>query len=62
MDKVINSDILEGTGNGNSSDQKESLMHRTPRKDVTRQVTKADSLFSTVFWSQKVRAPSSLVQ
>ena len=45
-----------------SSDQKESPVDWTPHEDVTRQTTKADSLLSTVFWSQKERAPSSPVQ
>ena len=47
---------------GRSSDQKESLVDWTPDEDVTRQATKADSLLSTVFWSQTERAPSSPVQ
>ena len=47
---------------GRTSDQKESLVDWTPHEDVTRQATKADSLLSTVFWSQKVRASSSPVQ
>ena len=47
---------------GRSSDQKESPVNWTPHQDVTRQATKADSLLSTVFWSQKERAPSSPVQ
>ena len=47
---------------GRSSDQKESPADWTPHKDVTRQATKADSLLSTVFWSQKERASSSPVQ
>ena len=47
---------------GRSSDQKDSPVDWTPHEDVTRQATKADSLLSTVFWSQKERAPSSLVQ
>ena len=34
----------------------------TPHEDDTKQATKADSLLSTVFWSQKERAPSSPVQ
>ena len=38
---------------GRSSDQKESPVNWTPHEDVTRQATKADSLLSTVFWSQK---------
>ena len=45
-----------------SSDQKESPVDWILREDVTRQATKADSLLSTVFWSQKEGAPSSLVQ
>ena len=47
---------------GRSSDQKQSPVDWTPHEDVTRQATKADSLLSTVFWSQKERAPSSPVQ
>ena len=47
---------------GRSSDQKESPVDWTPHEDVTRQATKADSLLSTVFWSQKERTPSSPVQ
>ena len=47
---------------GRSSDQKESPVDWTPHEDITRQTIKADSLLSTVFWSQKERAPSSLVQ
>ena len=38
---------------GRSSDQKESPVDWTPHEYVTRQATKADSLLSTVFWSQK---------
>ena len=34
----------------------------TPHEDVTRQATKAGCLLSTVFWSQKEKAPSSSVQ
>ena len=45
-----------------SSDQKESPVDWTPHEDVTRQATKAGSLLSTVFWSEKERAPSSQVQ
>ena len=45
-----------------SSDQKESPVDWTPRGDVTRQATKAGSLFPTVFWSEKERTPSSTVQ
>ena len=47
---------------GRSSNQKESPVDWTPHEDVTRQATKAGSLLSTVFWSQKERAPSSPVQ
>ena len=47
---------------GRSSDQKESPVDWTPHEDVTRQATKAGSLLSTVFWSEKERAPSSPVQ
>ncbi|KAK2181558.1 hypothetical protein NP493_393g03010 [Ridgeia piscesae] len=61
MDKVTN--ILERTGLPPMEDlQKESPVDWTPHEDVTRQATKADSLLSTVFWSQKERAPSSPVQ
>ena len=44
------------------SDRKESAVDWTPHEDVTRQATKADYLLSTVFWTQKERAPSSPVQ
>ena len=37
-------------------------MDWTPHEDVTRQATEAGSLLSTVFWSEKERAPSSPVQ
>ena len=47
---------------GRSSDQKESPVDWTPHEDVTRQATEAGSLLSTVFWSEKERAPSSPVQ
>ena len=47
---------------GTSSCQKESPMDWTRHGDVTRQVTKTDSILSTVFWSQKERAPSFPVQ
>ncbi|KAK2187283.1 hypothetical protein NP493_171g01002 [Ridgeia piscesae] len=47
---------------GRSSDQKESPVNWTPHEDVTRQTTKAGALLSTVFWSQKERAPSSPIQ
>ena len=43
---------------GRSSVQKESLVDWTPHEDVTRQATKAGS----VFWSQKERAPTSRIQ
>ena len=46
MDNVTNKEILDWT------------LH----EDVTRQAPKAGSLLSTVFWSQKERAPSSPVQ
>ncbi|KAK2177279.1 hypothetical protein NP493_608g00022 [Ridgeia piscesae] len=66
MDKVTHKDILEGTGLPSMEDllitKKESLVDRTPHEDVTRQATKADYLLSTVFWSQKERAPSFPVQ
>ena len=57
MDKVTNKEILERT-----SDQKEYPVDWIPHEDVTRQATKAGFLLSTVFWSQKERAPSSPVQ
>ena len=44
------------------SDQKESPVDWTPQEDVARQATKAGSPASTVFCSQKERAPSSPVQ
>ena len=44
------------------SDQKESPVDWTPHEDITSQATKAGSLLSTVFWSQKERVPSSPVQ
>ena len=47
---------------GRFSDQKEYPVDWTPNEDVTRQATKAGSLLSTVFWSQKERAPLSPVQ
>ncbi|KAK2190216.1 hypothetical protein NP493_87g11012 [Ridgeia piscesae] len=47
---------------GRTSDQKESPVDWTPHEDITRQATKAGSLLSTDFWSQKERAPSSPVQ
>ena len=46
---------------GRSSDKNKKNLW-TPHEDVTRQATKAGSLLSTVFWSQKERAPSSPVQ
>ena len=45
-----------------SNGQKESPVDWTCREDVNKQATKAGSLPSTVFWSQKERAPSSPVQ
>ena len=62
MNKVINKDILKRTWLPSMEDQKESPVEWTPHEDVTRQATKVDSLLSTVFWSQKERAPSSPVQ
>ena len=67
MDKVTNKEILERT---RLLSMKDFLIRRnlrwtgrwTPHHDVTRQATKAGSLLSTVFWSQKKRAPSSPVQ
>ena len=40
---------------GRTSDQKESPVDWTPHENITRQATKAGSLLSTVFWSQKER-------
>ena len=64
MDKVTNKEILADRAAiyRRPSDQKESPVDWTPHEDVTRQATKADFLLSTVFWSQKGRAPSSPVQ
>ncbi|KAK2189645.1 hypothetical protein NP493_101g09070 [Ridgeia piscesae] len=64
--KVANKDIRHTRTDraaiyGRSSDQKESP-DWTPHENVTRQATKADILLSTVFWSQKERAPSTPVQ
>ena len=47
---------------GTSSDQKVSPVDWPPHEDVTRQATKADSLFLTVFWSQKEMGPTYPVQ
>ena len=47
---------------GRSSDQKESPVDWAPLQHVTRQAIKAGYLFSTIFWSQKDRAPSSPFQ
>ena len=38
---------------GRCSDQNESPVDWTTHEDVTRQATKADSLLSTVYWTQK---------
>ncbi|KAK2190309.1 hypothetical protein NP493_79g07026 [Ridgeia piscesae] len=47
-------DNLDGAAiYGKSSDQKESPVDWTPHEDIKRQATKADSLLSTVFLSQK---------
>ena len=65
MDKVTNKEILERTGMPSMEDlltRKKSPVDWTPHEDVTRQATKAGSLLSTVFWSQKERAPSAPVQ
>ena len=61
-DKQGNTPMDRAAIYGRSSDQKESPVDWTPHEDVTRQATKAGSLLSTVFWSQKERAPSSPVQ
>ena len=47
---------------GRSSDKSESPVDWTPHEDVIRQATKAVSLLSAIFWSQKERAPSFPVQ
>ena len=47
---------------GRSWDQNKSPVDWTPHEDVTRQAIKAGFLLSTVFWSQKERAPLSPVQ
>ena len=63
MDKVTNKGNTKTAAiYGRSSDQKESPVDWTPYEDVTRQATKTGFLLSTVFWSQKERAPSSPVQ
>ena len=55
MDKMTNKDILERTG-------LPSMEDLLIKKNLHEDVTKADSLFSNVFWSQRERAPSSPVQ
>ena len=65
MDKVTNNQGHTRTDRAaiyGRSDLKESPVDWTPHEDVTRQATKAGSLLSNVFWSQKERAPSSSVQ
>ena len=47
---------------GRSSDQKESPVDWIPDEDFIRQATEASALLSTVFWSQKERAPSPPIQ
>ena len=47
---------------GGYSDQIESQVDWTPHEDVTRQATKTESLLSTIFWSQKERAPSDTIK
>ena len=61
-DKQGNTRTARAAIYGSSSDQKESPVDWTPHEDVTRQATKAGSLLSNVFWSQKDRTPSSPVQ
>ena len=61
-DKQGNTRVDRAAIYGRSSDQKEHPVDWTPHEDVTRQATKAGSLLSTVFWSQKERAPLSPVQ
>ena len=60
MGKVTNKEILERTGLPPMEDlliRKKSPIEWIPPEDVTRQATKAGSLLSTVFWSQKESAP-----
>ena len=60
-DKVTNKEILERTGLPSMEDLLiRKNLRWTPHEDVTRQ--EADYILSTVFWSQKERAPSSPVQ
>ena len=61
MDKVKNKDILEWTGLPSMEDL---LIRKNLRwtGHPMRMSTKADSLPSTLFWSQKERASSSPVQ
>ena len=54
MDKVTNKEILERKGLPSMETISDGL--------DTRQATKIGYLLSTVFWSQKERAPSSPVQ
>ena len=69
MEKLTNKDILERTGQPSMENLLIRKMGWTPHKDVgwtpyedvTRQATKAGSLLSAVFWSEKERAPSSPV-
>ena len=59
---MTNKEIFERTGLPSMEDlliRKKSPVDWTPHGDVTRQATKAGSLFSTLFWSKKERAPSS---
>ena len=64
MDKVTNKETRTDRAAiyERSSDQKESPVEWTLNEDVPRQATKASSLLSTIFWSQKEKTPSSPIQ
>ena len=63
MDKVTNKEILELTGLPSTEDLLiRKNLRWTGQLNVTRQATKIGYLLSTVFWSQKERAPSTPVQ
>ena len=61
-DKQGNNRTDRAASYGRSSDQIEFSVDWTPHEDVTRQAIKVGSLLSSFFWSQKERAPLSLVQ
>ena len=62
MGKVTNKDIIERTGLTSMGDLLTRKNLRWTGLDVTRQATKADSLLSTVFRSQKEEEHSSPIQ